>query len=264
MPEETDQVLKLVRTYRPEGRVSIRRIGSFVNDVFLVDVNGEKFVVKRYTNWISLKWVTLSLYGLGSVRFSISGRRRMEAEYAFNYLLSRRGLRVPKILGADVRSRSVLFSYIPGDGLAVLLSRMAQTGEIGDREIEASHEAGLLMAGAHQVEAALGDTKPENFIVDRSGVVTLVDLEQARENGDYGWDIAEFLYYSGHYWLPFNRALSEYVEAFVNGYLETGSPRVLRKAASPKYVRVFSVWTPPNILLSIRKRLLEAQQGSKK
>ena len=258
MPEETDQVLKLVRTYRPEGRVSIRRIGSFVNDVFLVDVNGEKFVVKRYTNWISLKWVTLNLYGLGSVRFSISGRRRMESEYAFNYLLSRRGLRVPEILGADVRSRSILFSYVSGDGLALLLSKLAQTGEFGQRDGIAAYEAGLLIAGAHKIDAALGDTKPENFIVDRNGTVTLVDLEQARENGDYGWDVAEFLYYSGHYWLPFNKALSRFVEGFVKGYLETGSSRILRKAASPKYVRVFSVWTPPNILIHIRKMLLEA------
>ena len=258
VPEETDQILKLVRTYRPEGRVSIRRMGSFVNDVFLIDVNGEKFVAKRYTNWISLKWVTLNLYGLGSVRFSISGRRRMEAEYAFNYLLSKRGLKVPEILGADLRSRSILFSYIAGDGLAVLLPRIAQTGQIGQREVGAAHAAGLLMAGAHHLEAALGDTKPENFIVDRGGEVTLVDLEQARENGDYSWDVAEFLYYSGHYWLPFNEALTGYVESFVRGYLEAGPARILRKAASPKYVRVFSVWTPPNILLNIRKKLLDA------
>jgi tRNA A-37 threonylcarbamoyl transferase component Bud32 len=258
LPQETDQVLKLVRTYRPQGRVSIRRIGSFVNDVFLVDIDGEKFVVKRYTNWISLKWVTLNLYGLGSVRFSISGRRRMEAEYAFNYLLSKRGLRVPDILGADLRSRSILFSYVPGDGLSVLLARMSQTGQIGSRETLAGRTAGSLLAGAHQLEAALGDTKPENFIVDRNGSVTLVDLEQARENGDYGWDVAEFLYYSGHHWILINEALSEFVEAFVEGYLETGLARVLRRAASPKYVRVFSVWTPPNILLNIRKRLLEA------
>ena len=180
----------------------------------------------------------------------------MEAEYAFNYLLSKRGLRVPNILGADLRSRSILFAYVPGDGLAVLLSKLAHGTLLGQREQTAAHSAGLLLANAHQLEAALGDTKPENFIVDRSGDVTLVDLEQARENGDYGWDIAEFLYYSGHYWLPFSRELSGYVESFVKGYLEVGSTRVLRKAASPKYVRVFSVWTPPNILMHIRKKLL--------
>src|SRR5438309_8396464 len=135
-----DLILKIVRTYRPNGRVSIRRIGSFVNDVFLVNVDGEKLVAKRYTNWISLKWITLSLYGLGSVRFSISGRRRMEAEYAFNYLLSRRGLRVPEILGADPKSRSILFSYIPGDGLSTLLVILAQSSQTGQWETEARWE----------------------------------------------------------------------------------------------------------------------------
>src|SRR5260370_35896074 len=115
------------------------------------------------------------------------------------------------------------------------------------------------MANGQDLEAALGDTKPENFIVDRDGKVTLVDLEQARYIGDYSWDVAEFLFYSGHYWLPFNNALLEYVEAFVNGYLEKGSPRVLRKAASPRYVRIFSVWTPLNIQHNVRKLLLDAE-----
>lgn len=238
--------------------MSIRRMGSFVNDVFLVNVDGEKFVAKRYTNWISLKWLTLSLYGLGSVRFSISGRRRMEAEYAFNDLLARRGLRVPQILGADPKSRTILFAYVSGDGLSIVLARMAQLTQAGQREREAARGAGVLMATAHQLEAALGDTKPENFIVDRKGEVTLVDLEQARYQGDYSWDVAEFLFYSGHYWLPFNEVLSAYVEAFVKGYLEAGPSSVLHKAASPRYVRVFSVWTPPNILHNIRKKLLEA------
>src|SRR6266700_6817762 len=125
LPEEMDLSLKIVRTYRPTGRVSIRRIGSFVNDVFLVKVDNEKLVAKRYTNWVSLKWVTLSLFGLGSVHFSISGKRRMEAEYAFNDLLSRRGIPVPTILGADQKSRTILFSFVPGDQLSSLLPRLA-------------------------------------------------------------------------------------------------------------------------------------------
>lgn len=165
---------------------------------------------------------------------------------------------MPEILGADLRSRSILFAYVPGDGLGILLFKLAHGAQLGQREENAAHSAGLLLAEAHKLEAALGDTKPENFIVDRNGDVTLVDLEQARENGDYGWDIAEFLYYSGHYWLPFNKELSDYVDSFVKGYLEVGSTRTLRKAASPKYVRVFSVWTPPNVLMHIRKRLLES------
>jgi tRNA A-37 threonylcarbamoyl transferase component Bud32 len=257
LPEETDVILKIVRRYRPTGRVSIRRIGSFVNDVFLVKVDNEKMVAKRYTNWVSLKWVTLSLFGLGSVHFSISGKRRMEAEYAFNDLLSRRAIPVPTILGADQKSRTILFSFVPGDQLSSLLPRVASGTQTGLREREAAYEAGRLIAGAHRLEAALGDTKPENFLVEKKGEVTLVDLEQARYRGDYSWDLAEFLFYSGHYWLSFNKTLAGYVDSFIKGYREQGSASTIRAAASPRYVRVFSVWTPPNILHHVRKRLTE-------
>ena len=252
-----DLIVRIVRSYRPTGRISIRRIGSFVNDVFLVKVDSEKFVAKRYTNWVSLKWVTLSLFGLGSVHFSISGKRRMEAEYAFNDLLSRRGIPVPSILGADQKSRTILFSYVPGDQLSSLLPRLVTANQIGQREREAVYQAGRLIAGAHELEAALGDTKPENFLVEKRGEVTLVDLEQARYRGDYSWDLAEFLFYSGHYWLSFNKTLAGYVDSFIKGYREQGSASTVRAAASPRYVRVFSVWTPPNILHHLRKKLSE-------
>ena len=258
MVQETDSILKLVQKYRPGARVSIRHLGSFVNDVFLIDVDGEKLVAKRYTNWVSLKWLTLNLYGLGSVKFSISGKRRMEAEYAFNYSLSRQGLKVPRILFGDTSSRTIFFAYVPGDGLSNVLVNLARSGEISSREKIAAYSAGELVAQAHEIETALGDTKPENFIVDRKGDVTLVDLEQARYRGDYSWDVAEFLFYSGHYWLPFNETLAKYVDSFVEGYLSKNAANILHKAGSPKYLRVFSVWTPPNIILQIRKKLVSA------
>ncbi len=258
MPEDTDPILKLVRTVQKEGRVSIRRIGSFVNDVFLVKMNGEKFVAKRYTNWVSLKWFTLNIYGLGSVRFSVSGRKRMEAEYYYNDFLGRRGVSVPHVLAADPKTRIILFSYVTGDQISTLLTRLSREVNIGTRENNAAYGAGRTVGAAHQLEVALGDTKPENFIVERNGRVTLVDLEQGKFKGDYSWDIAEFLYYSGHYWLTHSKALRDYVESFIAGYLEQGSARVLKSASSPRYVRVFSLWTPPNTLYGINKTLHEA------
>ncbi len=258
MPEDTDPILRLVRTVQKEGRVSIRRIGSFVNEVFLVKMNGETFVAKRYTNWVSLKWFTLNLYGLGSVRFSISGKKRMEAEYYYNDYLGRRGVNVPQVLAADSKARIILFSYVQGDQLSALLGKFANEAETGARETDAAYGVGETVGAAHQLEVALGDTKPENFIVDRNGRVTLVDLEQGKFKGDYSWDVAEFLYYSGHYWLTHDKDLREYVESFIEGYLGQGSARILKSASSPRYVRVFSLWTPPNILYGINKTLHEA------
>jgi tRNA A-37 threonylcarbamoyl transferase component Bud32 len=258
LPEDTDPILKLVRTVQKEGRVSIRRIGSFVNDVFLVKMDGENLVAKRYTNWVSLKWFTLNLYGLGSVRFSISGRKRMEAEYYYNDYLGRRGVSVPQVLAADSKSRIILFSYVPGDQLSALLSKLNNQTSPGTRENTAAYDAGETVGAAHDLEVALGDTKPENFIVDKNGRVTLVDLEQGKFKGDYSWDIAEFLYYSGHYWLSHDKELRDYVDSFIEGYLEQGKARILKSASSPRYMRVFSLWTPPNILYGINKTLHEA------
>jgi tRNA A-37 threonylcarbamoyl transferase component Bud32 len=233
-------------------------MGSFVNDVFLVTMNGEKLVAKRYTNWVSLKWFTLNLYGLGSVRFSMSGQKRMEAEYYYNDFLGRRGVSVPQVLAADQKARIILFSYVPGDQLSGILGRPFSPSKDAQREKEAAYSAGEAVGAAHDMEVALGDTKPENFIVDRDGSVTLVDLEQGKFKGDYSWDVAEFLYYSGHYWLTHDTALANYVEAFIEGYLEQGSGKILKSASSPRYVRVFSLWTPPNILYGINKTLQQA------
>lgn len=264
MPEEIGNILKLVRLVRPEGRVSIRRMGSFVNDVFLVEVDREKFVAKRYTDWSSLKWFTLSLYGLGSVRFSISGKRRMEAEYYFNDFLRRRGLPVPQILSSDTRARSILFSYASGEQLLARLAGTLGYSDPGQVERDAAQSAGSFVARAHGLDVALGDTRPENFIVGHESGITFVDLEQAKHRGDFAWDVAEFLYFSGHYWLSYSAAVSGYVDGFIQGYLEDGETRILRSAASPKYIRVFSIWTPPNIIHRIRKRLLKPQTTAKK
>ncbi len=256
MPEETDDILRLVRSVHAEGRVSIRRIGGFVNDVFLVKVDGVRLVAKRYTNWVSLKWFTLNLYGIGSVRFSISGKRRMESEYYFNDFLYRRGLKVPRILGSDPRARVILFDHVQGEQLLSALTKGPGLSDPRELEQSAAREVGKIVAGAHELDVGLGDTKPENFIVGSKGEVTLVDLEQAHHRGDFAWDIAEFLYYSGHYWFSYNKAVSGYVNAFIEGYLEKGNGRPLKSAASAKYVRVFTIWTPPNILHNMRKRLL--------
>src|SRR5262249_22253920 len=151
----------------------------------------------------------------GSVRFSVSGRKRMEAEYYYNDFFSRRGVSVPQVLAADSKNRIILFQYVTGDQLSTLLARLSREHIIGSRENTAAYGAGKMVGAAHRLEVALGDTKPENFIVDRNGQVTLVDLEQGKFKGDYSWDVAEFLYYSGHYWLTHGSTLRDYVESFI-------------------------------------------------
>jgi tRNA A-37 threonylcarbamoyl transferase component Bud32 len=115
-------------------------------------------------------------------------------------------------------------------------------------------KVGETFAKVHALDASLGDTKPENIIIGKKGEIYLLDLEQASRNGDKVWDVAEFLYYTGHYISPFfgKRAAGLITKAFINGYLRAGGNiDVIKKAGNPKYTRVFSIFISPVIIFAI-------------
>jgi len=43
------------------------------------------------------------------------------------------------------------------------------------------------------------------------------------------------------------------IEAFIEGYIENGDAQFIRDAGSLSYIRVFSFFTAPNILMEISK-----------
>jgi aminoglycoside phosphotransferase (APT) family kinase protein len=103
---------------------------------------------------------------------------------------------------------------------------------------------------------ALGDTKPENVIVNPAGEIFLLDFEQASHDGggDKTWDVAEFLYYSGHFLPPLRGAgkAEAIANAFISGYLAGGGGvDVVRRAAHSKYTRVFSIFTAPAVIAAM-------------
>ncbi|MGC9346000.1 MAG: hypothetical protein ACP5ER_04325, partial [Candidatus Bathyarchaeales archaeon] len=109
-------------------------------------------------------------------------------------------------------------------------------------------------AEVHALGIALGDTKPENVMVGENGEIYLLDFEQASRKGDKVWDIAEFLYYAGHYVPPFvgMRSVELITKAFIEGYLRAGGDvKLVKKAGNPKYTKVFSIFTLPRVILAI-------------
>ena len=89
------------------------------------------------------------------------------------------------------------------------------------------------------------------------GQVYSLDLEQAKKSGDKAWDVAEFLYYSGHYVFPNvpSNGFREYISAFIEGYRTEGNAAILKSSAGVRYSRVFSLWTPPLAVLEVSKAL---------
>jgi hypothetical protein len=100
----------------------------------------------------------------------------------------------------------------------------------------------------------LGDTKPENILIGKNGEIFFMDFEQASRKGDQVWDVAEFLYYTGHDIpaLVDVHVAERIAEAFIGGYLEAGGEaETAKKAGNPKYTKVFSVFTLPHIMIVI-------------
>jgi len=195
----------------------------------------------------------LALWTLGTKTFAVFGRSRLEREYAINQFLRSRGFAVPKILHVSHKERLIFEDFIEGETLVRVVKQIMSSKKRAS-DIALLRDVGTKIAQTHKLGVSLGDCKPENIIVTKDGKAFFVDLEQASRDGNQAWDITEFLYYSGHYASPVSSAKSAKLLAkeFIEGYLEAGGKKgTVKKAGSPRYTKVFSIFTPPHIILAI-------------
>ena len=241
-------------------KVSVRSIGGMLNDVFLVTVNAKdretKAVVKRFRDWSNFKWFPLTLWSVGTRTFTVLGRSRLEKECAMSQLLYSKGICVPKLLYVSPSRRLIFMEYVEGESLGKTVKKIGKSKN--EKELEECfhvfEQVGELFGQVHKLDIALGDTKPENIIVGKDGKICIMDFEQADRNGDRAWDIAEFVYYAGHYISPFVDVgrVEKMVQAFLKGYLKAGGDvGAVKNAGNTKYAKVFSVFTFPHIMLVI-------------
>jgi len=180
-------------------------------------------------------------------------------------LLHSRGVAVPEILYVSPNERLIFMEYILGEDLSNAVRRIVVSKDDGEpkKDIDLISKVGGLFARVHALGVSLGDTKPENILVDRKGEVYLTDLEQAGRNGDKAWDIAEFLYYSGHYVSPFvdMRRVELMAKTFIRSYLEAGgNVKTVNNAGNAKYTKVFSLFTFPHVMLILSNACRKAEQ----
>jgi Kae1-associated kinase Bud32 len=242
------------------ARIKYEPVGGVLNDVYLIKAyaNGEekKVLVKRFKDWSGFKWFPLCMWAFGAREFAVLGRSRLARECTISDFLRCEGFNVPKILHVSHSERLVFMEYIEGENLSTAIKRIATASgrtKIDD-DLAKIEQVGEVFAKVHALNITLGDTKPENVIVDPDGKIYLLDFEQASHDGDKAWDIAVFLYYSGHYLQPWysNGKAESIAKAFINGYLKAGGDvKTVKKAAASKYTRIFSVFTMPSIMLSM-------------
>jgi len=237
--------------------VEVKRLGGVLNSVYLVGSldkkNGEKNVVKIFKSWYGLKWLPLALWTLGTRGFAVLGKTRLEREYAINRFLSSHGIVVPRIIYVSPAERLIFQEYVEGESLTKIIRQICSSNGDNEELYSVIRKVGEEIAKVHSLNISLGDCKPENMKFTRDGRICFLDLEQAEKGGDKSWDIAEFLYYSGHYaYMSPIKIPKRITESFIDGYLEGGgSAEDIKKIRSPKYIKVFSFFTPPHILYVI-------------
>jgi tRNA A-37 threonylcarbamoyl transferase component Bud32 len=239
-----------------DARVKIEKIGGILNDVYLVETSTKgkrkKAIIKQFRDWSNFKWFPLTLWSVGTRTFAVAGNSRLERECAMNHFLNSKGFAVPKLLNVSSSQRLAAMEYVEGEDLAIIVKRsVTQSTAQGKDALSLIEQVGQTLARVHSLGVALGDTKPENIFVGKTGEIYLMDFEQASRKGDVVWDIAEFLYYAGHDISPFADAkkLKMFAETFIKGYLEAGGKIAdVKSAGTAKYTKVFSIFTYPHIV----------------
>ena len=260
---DSTPIEELLAKLEPSSRVDdarLRRFGGVLNEVYLLtytaDGAAQRAIAKRYPNWVSLKWAPIALWTLGTQNFAVLGRSRMERECAATSLLSRSGIPVPRILYTSFKDRMLLREFVEGDNLADIVKTVIKRGVSNDHEGALLNRVGGTVAAVHGLGATLGDCKPENFIVTPGGELFIVDLEQGARGGNETWDLAEFLYFLGHYAGPLDslQGVADLARRFIEGYLSGGgSRRRVTEAARLKYTKVFTPVTLPQAIYTVAR-----------
>jgi Kae1-associated kinase Bud32 len=241
------------------SEIKYEPIGGVLNDLYLIRARQKdkekKVLVKRFKDWSGFKWFPLSLWSLGARTFAVLGRSRLARECAISEFLRCEGINVPKILHVSHNERLVFMEFIEGEDLSKTIRNISLGAKKEEgAELAKIAQLGEIFAKVHSLGITLGDTKPENVIVDPNDRIYLLDFEQASHDGEKAWDLAVFLYYSGHYLQPMhsNGKATSIAKAFINGYLKGGGDlSTIKKAGASKYTRVFSVFTMPSIILAM-------------
>ena len=253
---KTDSIIDRVKGLQGGMNITAKALGdTALNEVYFVEVDGEKLVAKKYTDWYNFKWFILNVAALGTKVFSTQGKARLSNEYVTNRLLSENGILVPEIVSVSISDRLLVERFIEGRSVLDIVIEIMSSESLNPEYERLAYEIGQTLAKIHDLDVVLGDCKPENFILGPDGKLYVLDLEQGERHGDPSWDVAELFYFSGHFGSRFSDGFGRFLRTFMQGYLTLGRQRVLREASLARYSKSFVAWTPMPIIQEIAEQL---------
>lgn len=229
----------------------VEKIGGLLNPFYgikVVEVDGQKYVIKSFKGKSELKWYMLGIAGRPIKPFETNPIKRMYNEYSGSIMLKSAGIKVPTVYSVSVRKKVLVKTFIQGVSLLDVIKRFTGKNE----ELIIFEEVARTFKEMHDAGYALGDSKPENFLVSGKEIY-IIDLEQFKEKADTedeGWDIAEYIYYS-LFFIKDERLAKLFIESFRKGYGE--SKEVYEAACSQKFSLPFLIMLRPDQVAFYRR-----------
>jgi len=193
-----------------------------LDQIEIVEKDGLKLVVKRFSDLPSLKWL-ISLPFKPLYPFTLSACERLKREYGF-FKAGHGRFKTPRVYLVDWKDKTLEREFIDG----VKLSSM----EI----LEAVDILASTLASLHREGWCLGDSKPSNFIL-KDGVIYIIDGEQAVKSNSENyriWDLTFTLFSLGAS-KPLDTVMESYdmkiLRRFSHSYLKAGGSSSLLKLA---------------------------------
>jgi len=231
-----------------------KKKGDYINSSKQLEIWGDgrrmKFILKHFPELKSVKWVLLNLWSLVAKKFNMSPLSRLDRELEAARRLRELGIKTHRITGIILDERTLVTEYTQGVPLDNSVEEIT-TGKSTDTS--SVEEYAQILGKLHKAGLVYGDTKPQNALVGKDGIV-LLDLEQAVERGDKAWDLAEFLYYSAKL-AKQDKGMKLIAESFLAAYRAENGSQVIRKARNIRYLSPFMLVVAPKMTWVVRRAL---------
>ena len=237
---ETENWLYEIASYLGLKQFTIKqdRMGEFYNIANLYIIKDKnrtkKIVVKKFRDIRSLKWPILNIITRQYSKFEFSPISRLANEYKSINKLTELGINTLKIIGVYLSDRILVTEYIDGTKIDDIINQIFN-GKI--KYLDVIKVYGRELGKIHNSDYVLGDTKPSNAIWSKNKVY-FTDLEHTKQYGNKAWDIGEFICFASKFSFNYD-IIREIINKFIDGYLETGDKRDLKKLVNSNILKIF-------------------------
>jgi tRNA A-37 threonylcarbamoyl transferase component Bud32/predicted nucleotidyltransferase len=233
-----------------------RKKGEVYTSTQLLEISSQgrrvDYVLKSFPDLKSVKWALLNLWAFTGKKFTMTPFARLQREYEGVKRLRELGIGTHSIVGIALDQKILVTKYVKGAPLSKFVDRVTSGKSTDTKYVE---KYAKTLAKLHSAGLVYGDTKADNAFVCQGGI-SLFDLEQAVENGDTAWDLAEFLYFSARSAMK-EEGMKLVADSFLASYRKENGTRAIAKAKSVRYLVPFQAFLAAGMITVIRDSLEE-------